>query len=95
MGNETVEMKVEETDLRPNMKRNSKTHHEELVTPTPCAEKSDAVVEWFRRWNAATAPKRRTLKLVAVVSGFEANIDPPDNVDVQCVGSKSRRYDGS
>ena len=36
------------------MKRNSKTHNEELVAPTPCAEESDAVVEWFGRWNAAT-----------------------------------------
>ena len=49
-------MKVEEIDVRPRTeaKRNSKTHHEELVTPTPCAEESDAVVEWFGRWNAAT-----------------------------------------
>ena len=48
-------MKVEETEVRPiNMKSKSKTHHEELVTPTPCAEESDAVVEWFGRWNAAT-----------------------------------------
>ena len=54
MWNETVEVKVEETYVRPNMKRNSETHHEELVTPTPRAEESDAVVEWFGRWNAAT-----------------------------------------
>jgi hypothetical protein len=49
LGNETVEMKVEAIDVRPNMKRNSKTHHEELVTPTPCVEESDAVIEWFGR----------------------------------------------
>ena len=40
LGNETVEMKVKETDVRSNMKRNSKTRHDELVTPTPCAEES-------------------------------------------------------
>ena len=49
-----MEIKVEEMDVRPNVKRNSKAHHEELVTPTPCAEESGAVVEWFGRWNAAT-----------------------------------------
>jgi len=38
----------------PELKWDSKTHHEELVTPTPCAEESDAVVEWLGRWNAAT-----------------------------------------
>ena len=54
MWNEIVKRKVEETDVRPNRKKNSKTHHEELIAPTPCAEESDAVVERFGRWNAAT-----------------------------------------
>ena len=53
LGNETVELKIEETGVRPSMKRNSKRHHEELVAPTPCAEELDAVVKRFGRWNAA------------------------------------------
>ena len=79
MGNVTVEIKVEETDVRPNMKRNSKTHHEELVTPIPCAEESDAVVEWFGRWNTAINSSEN--KVISNASR-EANIDLPNSVDV-------------
>ena len=32
----------------------NKTHHEELVTATPCAEESNAVVEWLGWWNSTT-----------------------------------------
>ena len=61
------------------MKRNSKTHHEELATSTPCAEESDAVVEGGML--RPTALKRKSFKR-AVVSGFEAKIHLPDSVGV-------------
>ena len=61
------------------MKKNSKTHHEELATPTPCAEESDAVVEWFGRWNAAINSSE---KKVIQTRNREANINLPDSGDV-------------
>jgi hypothetical protein len=66
-------MKVDETEVRPEVMR-SKAHHEELATPTPCAEESNAVVEWLGRWNGATdSPEKKSFKRV-VVNGFEADI---------------------
>ena len=80
MGNEIVEMEVEEPDVRPNMNRNSQTHHEELVTSTSRAEESDAVVEWFGRWNTAINSSEN--KKVISNASREANIDLPNSVDV-------------